>query len=63
MGPINTEVARQGDDGIFRRVTDFKLDEMGEDVLRSLREIAATEAAPIRRTQVTKDVDEQNAYD
>ena len=42
VGPITTEVARQGDDGIFRRVTDFKLDKMGENVLRSLRDIAAT---------------------
>jgi len=41
VGPIIVEVARQGDDGVFRRVTDFKLDTMGEDVLRTLREMAA----------------------
>ncbi len=41
VGPITVEVTRQGSDGIFRRVTDYTLDQMGEDVLRMLRELAA----------------------
>ena len=40
-GPFVVEIARQGEDGIFRRVTDYKLDQEAEDVLRTLREIAA----------------------
>ena len=40
-GPFVIEITRQGEDGIFRRVTDYTLDQEAEDVLRTLREIAA----------------------
>jgi len=40
-GPFVVEIARQGEDGIFRQVTNYKLDQEAEDVLRTLREIAA----------------------
>ena len=39
--PYVVEIARQGEDGVFRRVKDYTLDQEAEDVLRTLREIAA----------------------
>ena len=40
-GPFVVEITRQGADGIFRRVTNYTLDQEAEDVLRTLRAIAA----------------------
>ena len=40
-GPFVVEIAQQGEDGIFRRVTDYTLEQEAEDVLRTLRAIAA----------------------
>ena len=40
-GPFVVEITRQCDDGIFQRVTDYTLDQMGQDMLLTLREMAA----------------------
>jgi hypothetical protein len=41
VGPMVVEVARQNADGLFRRVTDYNLDQEAKDVLRTLQEMAA----------------------
>lgn len=37
---LEVEVARECEDGIFRRVENYKLDKASEDILRTLRELA-----------------------
>ena len=40
MVRLDVEVVQECDDGIFRRVENFRLDKMDEDVLRTFRESA-----------------------